>query len=506
MLLSSVAEAMFWTGRYFERAQALARVVLGYERLSFDLPAPRKLELGPLFALMDRAPDPVASHDRAAALHQLVLDDANPSSVLGALLAARENLRVARVVAPVELWTTASALVHHVKEHAQGPEGSLLEALEATLALGSRFEGERQASMTHDSAYAFLEMGCNIERADMLVRALGVLTPVLLPQGWERAYDDVRWTGLLHALGLHSTYRRLHHHQAELPRLLGLALSDTSCPRAVAHCLLVIRQQLAHVPRGGQVGERLGAALDAALAAGRMAEDSLLQGLSPLTEQLASLNASIGDCYFPRLEAQQLPSPSVARSRSGDPFEHLGREHAQMDAVLQVLEALSLAAEGGQRIDRAELQAIVAFLADCGEWGHHEKEESILTPVLASHGFDWYEGPLANMRREHRQEHYFIRVLTHLATQTDDWSKDDARSFVAVAREFCHFLHAHMGHEQHDLFEQASRTLPANVQQALCRAFEELDARQRPSAAQSRAALSALVEKYVPAKALRFAS
>jgi uncharacterized alpha-E superfamily protein len=480
-----MAEAMFWTGRYVERAQALARVVLAYE-----------LELGPLFGLMDRAPHELASRDRGVALQQLVLDEENRSSVLGALLAARENLRLARVVAPVELWSTLSALTQGVKEHAQGPESSLLEALEQTLALGSRFEGERQGGMTRDSAYAFLEMGCNIERAAMQVLSLSVLAPVLLPRGWERAYDDVRWAGLLHALGLHSAYRRLHHHQAELPRLLGLALADESCPRAAAHCLLAIRRQLKRLPRAGQVGARLGAALDWALAAGELSGDSLARELAPLTERLGSLNAAIAECHFPRAEQEHAPARPAAKPRASNPFEHLAREHEQVDAALQVLDALVLAADDGQPVDRGELRAIVTYLSDCGEYGHHEKEESILTPVLASHGFDWYDGPLANMRREHRQEHYFIRVLTQLATQSDAWSKDDARSFVAVAREFGRFLYSHMGHEQHDLFAQAARTLPSSVQAELCRAFEELDARQGPLAAESAAALAALVEKY----------
>lgn len=506
MLLSSVAEAMFWTGRYVERAQALARVVLSYERMSFDLPASRKLEVAPLFALMDRTADAASLRDRTAALRVLVLDAGNRSSVLGALLAARENLRVARVVAPVELWTTLGALVQQLKGHAQGTEGSLLEALEVTLALGNRFEGERQAIMTHDSAYAFLDMGCNLERADMVVRALSVLTPVLLPAGWERAYDDVRWTGLLHALGLHSAYRRHHHHQAELPRLLALALSDTTCPRAVAHCLQIVQRQLGILPHARQVGEQLGVTLASALAVGHWAADATPKPPLALSDQLGALCSAITTCYFPAEESVQAPPQATLRSQKRDPFEHLKREHTQIEGVLRVLDALAAGADAGQTIDRGELRTIVSFLADCGELGHHEKEESILTPALASHGFDWYDGPLANMRREHRQEHYFIQVLTQLASQREDWSKDDARSFVGAAREFCHFLHAHMGHEEHDLFAQAARVLPANVQATLCRSFEELDARQGPLAAESRLALSALIEKYPPESALRSAS
>lgn len=496
MLLSSLAEAMFWTGRYVERAQALARVVLAYERLSFDLPASRKLAVTPLFSLTERAVDPIVERDRTAALRQLMLDEEHRSSVLGSLLAARDNLRVARVLVPVELWTTLGELVQHLRERAQGTEGALLEALETTLTLGSRFEGERQASMAHDSAYAFLNMGCNIERADMQVRSIAVLAPVLLPQGWERAYDDVRWTGMLHALGLHSAYRRHHHHQADLPRLLALALSDRSCPRAVAHCLHAVQRDLGHLPPRRKVGEALGAALASALAAGNA--DTVAGEPLALTDRLASLSSAIADGYFPAEEKVAPPPLTEGRPDARDPFEHLKREHAHVHQVLLVLDTLATLADEGKVVDPSEVRTVATFLADCGELGHHEKEESILTPVLAAHGFDWYDGPLANMRREHRQEHYFIQVLTQLGSQRDAWSREDARSFVAVSRELCHFLHSHMGHEEHDLFARAARTLPADVQLGLCQAFEQLDARQGHLAAESRAAIGALVDKYPP--------
>ena len=51
MLLSSVAEAMFWSGRYIERAQALSRTIQAVERLSLDLPGKHAEGLVPLLPL-----------------------------------------------------------------------------------------------------------------------------------------------------------------------------------------------------------------------------------------------------------------------------------------------------------------------------------------------------------------------------------------------------------------------------------------------------------------------
>ncbi len=106
MLLSTVAEALFWSGRYLERAQALSRTIQAVERLSLDLPDRHSAGLLPLLPLVTGADSVAPTNDigQAGALRALALDGENASSVLGALRAARENLRHARVSAPPELW------------------------------------------------------------------------------------------------------------------------------------------------------------------------------------------------------------------------------------------------------------------------------------------------------------------------------------------------------------------------------------------------------------------
>jgi uncharacterized alpha-E superfamily protein/hemerythrin-like domain-containing protein len=495
---------MFWTGRYVERAQALARAVLAYQRLSFDLPSSRPLDLKPLVELAGAASAPRADH--AGALRALVFAPENASSVQGALLAARENLRQARVVVPVELWTTLTAATELLARQAVGQQSSLLEALEGVLALGNRFEGERHAGMAHDAAYAFLEIGSKLERADMLLRVLSALPAALLPNGWERRFDDVRWTGLLHALGLHADYRRRYHHQTDLAKLLELALVDVSVPRSVAHCLRGIEGQLRHLPRAGRVRPLLVAAqrdLRAALNAEAAPEPLLRE----LLERLAVLGQAFADWYFPSHFAPPAPAarPAQAVPARPDPFERLGREHALVASALRLLDDLVLEAEAGRGIAQAELLTIVTFLTDFGELGHYEKEEAILTPLLAANGFDWYEGPLAAMRRDHRREHYFIRSLTQLASQRGAWTREDAGSFVSVASEFSHFLRTHMDHEQHEVFEPAARNLPAELQAGLWLAFEEFDAKQCLVLERSWPPLERLIEKYYPPVAVRTA-
>jgi len=342
-------------------------------------------------------------------------------------------------------------------------------------------------------------MGVELERADMLLRVLGALLPSVTASGWERAFDDVRWSGLLQALGVRSIYRQRHHHQTELPALLDFQAVDTASPRSVVHCLRLVEAELHGLPRSGQVSSAVTVATSSAFALAHTAPAELPEAIEGTLEALASVSRALASCYFPELEAAAAarPEPEASAAQAViDPFVYLEREHTEVQAVLHVLDELAARAERSQVVDKSEVQTIVAFLTDCGELGHHEKEEAILVPKLIEHGFDWYEGPVAAMRREHRHEHLFITVLAQLARQRSAWSAEDSRRFATDARAFGHFLRSHMDHERRDLFDQAARSLPAQVKANLARAFIDFDARQHKELAPARSRMAALLDKY----------
>jgi hemerythrin-like domain-containing protein len=170
-----------------------------------------------------------------------------------------------------------------------------------------------------------------------------------------------------------------------------------------------------------------------------------------------------------------MPAPTPRTEVADDPFDRLTREHRVVESLLRVIDALADRAAGGGIVERRALGTVVEFLTEYGELGHHEREEGILTPVLIANGFDWFEGPLATVRREHRQEHYFYRVLGQLALQPDAWSSEDVRRFVSVARELTRFLRAHMQREEEQLFSVARQRLSAETKAALLAAFDRFD-------------------------------
>jgi uncharacterized alpha-E superfamily protein len=320
MLLSSVAEAMLWTGRYVERSRALARTVLAYERLSLDLPETRSADLRPLMRVIGRE-QPAgaeAASTTSESLQALVLDAENPSSVLGALGRARENLRRGRVDVPPEVWATMNALYLRLSEVKVARMADVLTVLEEVVAAGSRIEGELTAGMMRDDAYSFLRIGEHLERGDMLLRTMDALVSAIDPRGPERLFDDVRWMGLLQAVAAQSMYRRRHHTHVDLPTVLEFLALDAAFPRSLSHCLAVIAEELQKLPRAEEAQAAHTISVREVTALADSSAAGLRSQVSRVLFALATLQRALKVSYFPeepRADAHREPA-ATPRARS----------------------------------------------------------------------------------------------------------------------------------------------------------------------------------------------
>src|SRR5437588_1990337 len=95
-MLSRIAESLYWVGRYVERADDTARILDVHVHRRLEDPA---VEEDPacrgLLGVMG-VPSPGGPVDTAAMIDILAFRSADPSSIAGALTAARENARSAR--------------------------------------------------------------------------------------------------------------------------------------------------------------------------------------------------------------------------------------------------------------------------------------------------------------------------------------------------------------------------------------------------------------------------
>lgn len=251
MLLSRVAENVYWSARYLERAEATARLVEVHSKLFLDLPRAAGLGWAPLLLVTGSADD-VASPTEEAVVRLLTADAGHPGSVRSCLAAARANLRLTRSVLPESAWEELNSLHLWVEQNA-GHAVDRRTRLSWTTTVIRRCQmlaGLLNGVMSHDETWSFLEMGRHVERADMTTRVIDVQAGVFLGAGAAQLqpYADVIWSSVLRSLSAHQMFLRSSRTGVSGPEALRFLLRNPQFPRSVEHCLTAASRSLMELP------------------------------------------------------------------------------------------------------------------------------------------------------------------------------------------------------------------------------------------------------------------
>lgn len=256
VLLSRVAQNVYWAGRYLERAEATARLVRTHTELYLDLPAAAGLAWTPLLTVTGSQDEYGRLHDDATeddVVAFLLTDVGHPGSVVASLAQAREDLRVTRDLLPRRTWQTVNEAYLWAQEtRRQGVDRrTRLGWTEEVIRRCHLVAGSVEATMTRDDAYSFLAIGRLLERADMTTRVLDVEADILLAGLHDglRPYTDLTWLAVLRSLGAEQMFRRATHGAVSGPAAVSFLLHSPSFPRSVEHCMIGITRWLLELPR-----------------------------------------------------------------------------------------------------------------------------------------------------------------------------------------------------------------------------------------------------------------
>jgi uncharacterized alpha-E superfamily protein len=258
MLLSRVAESVYWAGRYLERAEATARLVHVHTELYLDLPRAAGIRWAPLLALTGsgesfRKLHPAATEEQVVDF--LTTGDEHAGAIVESVARAHANLRVTQAILPIEAWEVLNQLHMWAGQtcHLAVDRRTRLAWTNQLIRQCQLLSGLLAGTMSHDDAYAFLEIGRGLERADMTTRILDVQAGILLGQrGSGTTYTDLTWMGVLRSLGAHQMFRRTVGSSVSGPAALQFLLRDQQLPRSVERCLIEISQALLELSRHQQ--------------------------------------------------------------------------------------------------------------------------------------------------------------------------------------------------------------------------------------------------------------
>jgi uncharacterized alpha-E superfamily protein len=324
-VLRRVAQELFWAGRYFERADCLARFVFAQRRLGLEVGHPG----GDANAWIDRiascagvleeggtAGGPASPRETIVA--HVVLAQTGDHSIARCIVRARENARAGRAYLSRETYESLNRLYLMLRElSAELAEWSFaLQRIEQACRVVSGYMAD---TVVRDDAWQVLHAGRHLERACQAVRIVRSSATDSEGRPWTAGAraDPLAWGGLLRSCGAYEAYRKVYRGPIDPFCVLELLLLYPSFPRSVRGAIGLLRDNLLAL---GLIDE--GSFRPTALAA-RLSRLSATvtyggmhiirdQGIGPALNRLESELAAVGDALEELFAGVDPPAPPAS--------------------------------------------------------------------------------------------------------------------------------------------------------------------------------------------------
>ncbi|WP_445382307.1 alpha-E domain-containing protein [Robiginitalea sp. IMCC43444] len=245
-MLARVADNLFWMGRYLERAEHMARFINVNYFSSLD--APNELSQSRQFVLssmLQMMGDPDAGKTNLQenkVLHKIGFSKENPISIYNTITYARENANSARDLISTELYESINKFYHFVSDYPENKfvKTGLFDFTMQVTEMTAILRGKIRATLLHDSIYAIIMMGVNIERAFQITRIINAkYNDAKKSQGsyGDRFSNSYEWTTLLKCAESYDMFRRLYKKAPTSISTLEFLILNPDCPRSVMNSL-----------------------------------------------------------------------------------------------------------------------------------------------------------------------------------------------------------------------------------------------------------------------------
>jgi len=310
-MLSRVAESLYWLSRYLERAEHTARLIDvhlnqmldqagGYENLRWQRLL-RSL----------RTPMPSLEMDAYSTTRLLTFDEANNSSIVSCIAAARENARQVRERISSEMWEQLNRLFLQVKQasmeqiwHAEPHK--FLNSVKEGIYL---FQGITDATMSHSEGWHFIRVGRFLERATASAALLDTHFSVFMTaqsEYYTEPLDYLSWVELLRSCASFEAYCKVYTAAIRPAHIAEFLLLNPELPRSIRFSCAMMQAALQAISKATSTrntgrAERLAGRLHAALDYDQIEE--ILNGdmheyLENIQRQCALIHSGIYQAYI----------------------------------------------------------------------------------------------------------------------------------------------------------------------------------------------------------------
>lgn len=253
MMLSRVADNLYWFGRYIERTEHICRFlnVQYFSSLETQLDVQYDLVFQSILSMVGIEYDSENLLEEDT-LVKVALDDSNGASIKSSVLAARENVRGARDLISNELWQIVNKFYRFIVDY---PEEyyrtkGLHDFTQTTIDNCAIIKHNIQNTLLHDEVWAFINVGIHLERAVQIMRmSISKLEDVQKLEEMEAPASVISYQmgTLLKSAEAMDMFRKVYRTSPTVNQTLEFLVLNKLFSRSVTYNLAALQQFLLQI-------------------------------------------------------------------------------------------------------------------------------------------------------------------------------------------------------------------------------------------------------------------
>ncbi len=259
-MLSRTAENLFWSARYIERADSLARLLeVGY-RISL-IPNTERGYTNEWESILETSGikneylKKYKTISKEKIIFFLLFDPENSSSVKNCIKTARENIRMVRTAVTLEVWNAINSSYHELDKNLKDTKNILKELPEIIEWIKKQvnlIRGTILNTQLINDGYDFLILGTYFERADFTARIINVKYFILLPSinyvGSD--IDNFQWSLMLRSISSFRAFKWAYGGQEiTYTKIIDFLILNMTCPRSLIFSIEKINHHLGRLSK-----------------------------------------------------------------------------------------------------------------------------------------------------------------------------------------------------------------------------------------------------------------
>ena len=259
-MLSRTAENLFWSARYIERADSLARLLeVGY-RISL-IPNTERGYTNEWESIIETSGikneylKKYKTISKEKIIFFLLFDPENSSSVKNCIKTARENIRMVRTAVTLEVWNAINSSYHELDKNLKDTKNILKELPEIIEWIKKQvnlIRGTILNTQLINDGYDFLILGTYFERADFTARIINVKYFILLPSinyvGGD--IDNFQWSLMLRSISSFRAFKWAYGGQEiTYTKIIDFLILNMTCPRSLIFSIEKINHHLGRLSK-----------------------------------------------------------------------------------------------------------------------------------------------------------------------------------------------------------------------------------------------------------------